>query len=150
MAKTESTSKQPRKKGTKQSRSAGSKSSRGKAIAAGRVQNTLVRDYLQSVNAPKRRGRRVDPKVASTRLEAAKKELAGATDPFDQLMLHQEVLDLESQLEAAQAGPQELERLEKDFVAIAADYSQRRKISYGAWRAVGVPSDVLERAGVKK
>jgi len=38
--------------------------------------------------------------------------------------------------------------LEDEFVEHALTFARRRGISYGAWRDVGVPAQVLARAGI--
>ena len=40
--------------------------------------------------------------------------------------------------------------LEKSFVAAAKGYSERKGISYTAWRELGVPPEVLKRAGISR
>jgi hypothetical protein len=44
----------------------------------------------------------------------------------------------------------DLERLEATFVRVAKTYSDRKGISHQTWRDVGVPADVLKRAGVDR
>jgi hypothetical protein len=39
--------------------------------------------------------------------------------------------------------------LEAAFVAAAKPYSDRKGINYTTWREVGVPADVLARAGLR-
>jgi hypothetical protein len=41
-----------------------------------------------------------------------------------------------------------LEKIEADFVSVAGQYGARKNITYTAWRAIGVPADVLKRAGI--
>jgi hypothetical protein len=42
----------------------------------------------------------------------------------------------------------DLSALEREFAKVAQAYSQRKGISYAAWRELGVPADVLKRAGI--
>ncbi len=44
----------------------------------------------------------------------------------------------------------EIEALEAAFIATALPYSQRKGISYEAWRAVGVQPRVLRAAGISR
>ena len=44
--------------------------------------------------------------------------------------------------------PRSLAMLEREFVQNAKHFSDRRGVSYGAWRDVGVAVEVLERAGI--
>ena len=43
-----------------------------------------------------------------------------------------------------------MEVLEAGFVKIAKSYSNRKGISYTAWRAVGVQPNVLKKAGIPR
>ena len=36
----------------------------------------------------------------------------------------------------------------REFVKVAASYSERRGITYAAWREIGVTPEVLKKAGV--
>ena len=38
--------------------------------------------------------------------------------------------------------------LEEEFIEAVKGYSGRKGISYSAWREIGVPADVLRRAGM--
>jgi hypothetical protein len=40
--------------------------------------------------------------------------------------------------------------LESAFVKTAKSYSQRKGISYAAWRELGVSADILKKAGVSR
>ncbi|MGB1506861.1 MAG: hypothetical protein ACPHDT_15405, partial [Acidimicrobiales bacterium] len=60
-----------------------------------------------------------------------------------------ERLDLVAAIEAAEATV-DLAGLEDGFVAAAAPYSDRKNISYAAWREVGVSAEVLKRAGITR
>jgi hypothetical protein len=44
----------------------------------------------------------------------------------------------------------DLDALEKDFVDAARSYSDRKGISYAAWRELGVSASTLRRAGVAR
>ncbi|MCI0424493.1 MAG: hypothetical protein L0Z47_01415, partial [Actinobacteria bacterium] len=58
-------------------------------------------------------------------------------------------LEIEEQLSKASGGA-DLDQLEKDFVAHAKAYSERKGISYTAWREIGVPAATLKTAGLKE
>jgi hypothetical protein len=119
------------------------------ALAEGRDQGRAVRRYLEALEANKpKRGRKRSPESMKKRLDAVENELASA-DPLKRLHLVQERLDLQAALEATQSSV-DLEALEKEFVSAAATYSERKGISYSAWRELGVPSSVLERAGITR
>lgn len=70
-------------------------------------------------------------------------------DPFKQLQLTQERLDLVEKL-SAEEPTVDMEKLEADFIRVAKAYAENKKISYAAFRAVGVPADVLKKAGIPR
>jgi hypothetical protein len=80
------------------------------------------------------------------RLNRIEEELLDA-DPLRRLQLVQERLDLQDEVAIAE-NKVDLESLEKEFVASARSYSQRKGISYAAWRELGVPASALRRAGI--
>ena len=119
------------------------------ALAEGRDQGRAVRRYLEALEANKpKRGRKRSPDSMKKRLAAVEDEIAAA-DPLKRLHLVQERLDLQASLEASKATV-DIDELEKEFVEAAATYSQRKGISYSAWRELGVPSSVLDRAGISR
>jgi hypothetical protein len=119
------------------------------ALAEGRDQGRAVRRYLEALEAHKpRRGRKRSPESLKKRLDEVESEIAVA-DPLQRLRLVQERLDLQAALEASESKV-DLDQLEKEFVDSAAPYSDRKGISYSAWREIGVPAAVLERAGISR
>lgn len=117
------------------------------ALAEGREQGRAVRRYLEALEAHKpRRGRKRSPDSMKKRLASVEAEIATA-DPLKRLHLVQERLDLQTALEASESNV-DIGQLEKDFVKAAAPYSERKGISYSAWRELGVPIDVLDKAGI--
>jgi hypothetical protein len=119
------------------------------ALAEGRDQGRAVRRYLEALEANKpKRGRKRSPDSMKKRLATVENELASA-DPLKRLHLVQERLDLQAALEATESSV-DLDALEKEFVNAASTYSERKGISYSAWRELGVPSSVLERAGITR
>ena len=70
-------------------------------------------------------------------------------DPLTRVSLVQERMNLESESATLEAG-QSLVELEEAFVATAKSYSERKGITYSAWREVGVPPSVLKAAGVSR
>ena len=69
--------------------------------------------------------------------------------PLDRLHLLQERRDLEAELERKDAA-EDIEKLEADFIAVAAEYGQRKGISYASWREAGVSPAVLRMAGISR
>lgn len=119
------------------------------ALAEGRNQGRAVRRYLEALEAHKpKRGRKRTPDSIQKRLERIDAELAAA-DPLKRVQLIQERLDLTSELEAGGAAV-DLTELEQGFVDAAAAYSERKGISYAAWRELGVEASVLKRAGISR
>ena len=117
------------------------------ALAEGRNQGRAVRRYLEALDAHKpKRGRKRTTDSMQKRLARIEVELPTA-DPLKRLQLIQERLDLQNELEQANTKV-DLTGLENEFVRAAADYSQRKGISYAAWRELGVEAAVLKRAGV--
>jgi uncharacterized protein YicC (UPF0701 family) len=117
------------------------------ALAKGRVEGRIVRDYLEGLRATKpKRGRKRTPDTIKKRLDAIETELASAS-PLDELLLVQERRDLEAEL-AAKSNAIDMEALEVEFIAVAKSYSDSKSISYASWRDVGVPASTLKRAGI--
>jgi uncharacterized protein YicC (UPF0701 family) len=120
-----------------------------RALAEGRELGRSVRNYLEALdqNRPKR-GRKRTTESIKRRLDAITKQLAGAP-PIQRLQLVQERMDLKAELEQLGAKV-DLTALEREFAKVARSYSERKGISYAAWRELGVPADVLKRAGISR
>ena len=119
------------------------------ALATGRVEGKIVRDYLEALRANKpARGRKRTPDSIAKRLAAIDAELAGA-DAVKELRLVQERLDLEAEL-STMGATVDISALEAEFVKVAKSYGQRTGVSYAAWRAVGVAPAVLKAAGIAR
>ncbi len=117
------------------------------ALAEGRSQGRAVRRYLEALDAHRpKRGRKRTPDSVRRRLDAIDGELATA-DPLKRLQLVQERIDLQRELESSEQTV-DLVALEADFVASAKGYSERKGISYAAWRELGVPAATLKSAGI--
>jgi hypothetical protein len=119
------------------------------ALAEGRSQGKAIRDYLEALESHKpKRGRKRTPESIKRRLDRIDAELPEA-DMMKRVGLVQERLDLEAELSASQGGV-DLTELEKGFVKYAKGYSERKGISYAAWRQVGVSAQTLKAAGVSR
>ena len=117
------------------------------ALAKGRVEGRIVRDYLEGLRATKpKRGRKRTAETVQNRLDAIDGELESAS-ALDELLLVQERRDLEAELEAM-SDAIDMDALEDAFVGVAKSYSYSKSISYASWRDVGVPASVLKRAGI--
>lgn len=119
------------------------------AMAEGRVEGRVVREYLDAIrNSKGKPGRKRTAESVSRRLSAIEDEIAGA-NPVRELELVQERFDLERELATMQTKV-DPKSLEAGFVKVAATYSKRKGISYAAWRAVGVEPAVLKQAGIAR
>lgn len=119
------------------------------ALAKGRMEGRVVRDYLEGLRATKpKRGRKRTPDTIRKRLDAIGAELVSAS-PLDELLLVQERRDLEAEL-AAKSDAIDMVALENEFVKVAKSYSDSKAISYASWRDVGVPASALKRAGISR
>jgi hypothetical protein len=120
-----------------------------RALAEGRAQGRAVRAYLAGLEEERSSARRPDPAALERRVEELKGRIDDEPDPTKRVELIQKRLDLESDLATASDGT-DIEVLEADFVEAAAPYSERKGITYPAWRELGVPAAVLKRAGIKR
>jgi uncharacterized protein YicC (UPF0701 family) len=117
------------------------------ALAEGRSQGRAVRRYLEALETHRpKRGRKRTPDSIKKRLERINGDLSSA-EPLQRLLLIQEQLDLQNELNRTESNV-DLTELENEFVAAAKPYSDRKGISYAAWRSYGIPPAVLKRAGI--
>jgi hypothetical protein len=119
------------------------------ALAKGREQGRKVRAYLAALDVERKPGRKLDRDGAQRRIDEIQARIDGEADPAKRVELIQKRLDLEHRLVALQDEP-DLEALEADFVDAAAEYSERKGITYTAWREAGVPAATLKAAGVPR
>lgn len=119
------------------------------ALAQGRHESRVVRDYLDALSATKpKRGRKRSAEDIEKRLAKIELELASA-DSVSTLVLLQERRNLQDELETLGGGT-DIDAIELEFVDVARSYSERRNISYATWREVGVEASVLKRAGISR
>jgi len=117
------------------------------ALAEGRAQGRAVRRYLEALETHRpKRGRKRTPDSVRKRLDRIDNDLQTA-EPLQRLHLVQERLDLQKELDRTESSV-DLQGLEDEFVSSARPYSDRKGISYAAWRELGVPPAVLKRAGI--
>lgn len=118
-----------------------------KALAEGRAQARAIKAYLRATQS-RRTGRPVSRESLESRIAKVATQIENADD-LKRVELIQHRLDLESRLgELSESA--DLEKLEAGFIEHAAAYSQRKGISYTAWREAGVPAAVLKAAGIKE
>lgn len=119
------------------------------ALAEGRRQGRAVRDYLEALEQHKpKRGRKRTVESIQAQLAKIEDQL-DAADPVKKLQLIQDRMDLQAELEANE-NKADLEGLEHGFVEAAKGYSERKGISYAAWRELGVEASVLKKAGISR
>lgn len=117
------------------------------ALAAGRRNGRIVRDYLEALDAHKpKRGRKRTPESIGARL-AKIEESYDEVDALLRLQLAQERIDLTAELETLtnNIGP-DLQALEAAFVGVAKEYAETKGISYTAFRTMGVSAATLNAA----
>ncbi len=119
------------------------------ALAQGREQGRAVRAYLEALESTKpKRGRKRTPESIAKRLAAVEAQLPDA-DPLKRLQFAQERIDLQAELDNLEA-PVDLASIEAAFTAAAKGYSERKGITYAAWREVRVPASTLKAAGITR
>jgi hypothetical protein len=119
------------------------------ALAKGREQGRAVREYLSAMEQERKPGRKVDRGSVEQRISEVQRRIDDEPDPAKRVELIQRRLDFEEQLVAMQ-DEVDLHALEERFTQAAAEYSQRKGISYLAWREAGVPAAVLKQAGIRR
>lgn len=121
-------------------------------LAEGRRQAKQVRQYLLALEENKtRRGRKRTPESLEQRIEALNEQIETADDPLRRLQLIADRERAQAELDDMSAAAEiDLTETEEEFVEVAADYAERRSISYDAFRSVGVPAAVLRRAGIRR
>lgn len=119
------------------------------ALAIGREESRAVRRYLDALEAHKpKRGRKRTADGIARRLRQIDQRLEAA-DPLTRVNLLQEKMNLENELATKQESV-DLAALEEGFIAAAKGYSDRKGITWGAWRAAGVDASVLTKAGIPR
>ena len=119
------------------------------ALAQGRHESRVVRDYLEALRSSKpKRGRKRTAESIQKRLDKIAVELQ-ASDPLTELLLLQERRNLQDEFESLGSGA-DVNAAENEFISVARSYSERRHISYATWREIGVDAAVLKRAGIPR
>lgn len=120
-----------------------------KALEEGRQWGRAIGDYLDAVAAHKpKRGRKRTPETVQRQMQEIDETIGRATGTA-RVELVQRRRDLEVEL-AGLSAQVDLEHLEAGFIRYAKGYAQRKGISYGAFREVGVPAEVLDKAGISR
>jgi hypothetical protein len=118
------------------------------ALAQGRREARAIKAYLEVLSSRKP-GRPLSKASLTERLDRVNKKLDATNDPLQKVDLIQSRLDIEEAL--SQIGStQDLEALEQAFKKHVASYSERKGVTYTAWRKSGVPAKVLREAGIRE
>jgi hypothetical protein len=118
------------------------------ALAQGRKEARAIKAYLTALGS-RRPGRPISKESLQRRLERVGDKLETTDNPLDTVDLIQSKIDIERTL-AELDNAQDLGSLETGFIENVASYSQRKGVSYTAWREFGVPASVLKKAGIKE
>jgi hypothetical protein len=118
------------------------------ALTRGRRESRAIKAYLEALKS-RRPGRPVTPESFQKRIESIDERLAAEADPLKQVELRQEKIDAESMLKEVESR-EDIDGLEKGFIGAAKSYSERKGITYTAWRQVGVPARVLKEARIAR
>lgn len=116
------------------------------ALARGRKEARAVKAYLTAINA-RSSGRQSSKETLKSRLEKVNQKIGDTDDPLKTVDLLQSKLDIEKALSSAQEGD-DFDAVEADFIKNVKSYSERKGITYTAWREFGVPARTLREAGV--
>lgn len=119
------------------------------ALAKGRQQGRAVRRYLEALNEGGKPGRRLDEPTLKKRIAEVQDQIGTEQNAAKRVELIQKRLDYEKRLDLIGDTP-DLEELEREFVEAAKEYSERKGITYSAWREAGVPAAVLRDAGIPR
>ncbi len=119
------------------------------ALAEGRNKAAPSRRYLEALELHKpKRGRKRTPDSIEKRLAASRRRSPRA-DPLKRRPAHPGTDRPRDELATKDVNV-DLSGFEDEFVGAAAEYSERKGISYAAWREVGVPPPCSSRAGITR
>jgi hypothetical protein len=119
------------------------------ALARGRAQGRAVREYLSAIERQRTRGRTPDRGTIQKRIEDVQRRIDDEENPAKRVELIQRRLDHEEQLISLDDEP-DMEALQDAFVDAVWEYSERKGITYHAWREAGVPAAVLKDGGMRR
>ena len=102
------------------------------ALAQGRREAKAIRQYLKALESRKP-GRPITKESLEKRLAKANERIDGEDSPLKRVELVQTRLDIEDQLSQLEDSA-DYDALEKRFVEHVKGYSERKQISYTAWR----------------
>ncbi|GMQ84944.1 MAG: hypothetical protein BMS9Abin07_0509 [Acidimicrobiia bacterium] len=119
------------------------------ALAKGRAEARAIKAYLAVVTTPKKRGRPVTRVSLEERISSLDDKIRIEDDPLSRVDLIQARIDARRLLDDLDTAA-DLSALEPGFIENAASYSNRKGITWTAWREAGVPAAALRSAGIKQ
>lgn len=119
------------------------------ALAKGRAQGRAVREYLNALEKDRTRGKLPSKEELESQIENVQERIDAEENPAKRVELIQRRLDHEERLIEAGDEP-DMSALEDAFVDACYEYSERKGITYHAWREAGVPAATLKRTGIKR
>jgi hypothetical protein len=118
------------------------------ALAQGRREGRAVKQYLKMVGS-RRPGRPVTKESLEKRIASLSEKIDGEEDPLKKLEMIQSRLDVQDQMTEIEEAV-DADAVEKEFVEVAKSYSERKGITYSAWREAGVSAQTLRDAGIPR
>ncbi|MEX1270941.1 MAG: hypothetical protein WD990_06020 [Acidimicrobiia bacterium] len=118
------------------------------ALAQGRREGRAVKHYLKMVGS-RRPGRPVTRESLEKRIAGLAEKIDAEEDPLKKLELIQSRIDAEDQMADIEDAV-DADAIEKEFIEVANSYSERKGITYTAWRESGVSAQVLRDAGIPR
>lgn len=119
------------------------------AIAQGRRETKAIKAYLEAISVPRRRGRPITPETLETKIADLDQRIRDEDNPLARVELFQARLDAQETLDQLTATV-DLDALEVGFIEYAGSYSERKGLTWPAWREAGVSAEVLRAAGIKR
>lgn len=118
------------------------------ALAQGRRESRAIKMYLEALGS-RRPGRPITPATLKKRINDLVAKIDAETDALRSVDLRQARIEAEQALARLETGV-DIADLEEGFAKFAKAYSNRKGISYTAWREAGVPAAMLKRAGITR
>ena len=117
------------------------------ALAAGRRETAAIKRYLEALEK-KRPGRPVTLANLQERAAEILRRIEEEPDRLKVVGLIQARMDTEARIGSFEEI--DFAALEAQFVQYVSSYSQRKGISYSAWREMGVPAALLKQADIPR